>query len=553
MMMRMRFFLKVSHLAALLLFFFNTIMANYASDDGGPGVYDVRQYGAKGDGKNYDGDAIQQAIDACSRNGGGRVLLHDGLFVSGGIVLRDNVDFHLSASAELIAHNDVTRLNHDDKFKFKNTICSFIYADGARNIAITGAGKINGNGTAFGWEVYSERPQLILLRSCQDVRIRDVFITNSGMFNLWMIQCDRVKIDGIRILSLQTPNNDGIGIDGSSNVTIANCNLNTLDDCIAFKNSDIRFSVRNVVITNCILSSRCAAIRLGPDASSDIENVAVSNCVITNTGLNGIKIQEPLGATMRNLVFSNIVMDNVKGPISIRLSGWDMGPYTGLWTSFSDSNWRAGKLEHVLFENIRATVPRAIEPVPELAAVPEGWLNLTNLNSGIHITGTAHTRPRHITFSNIDISFAGGGTAEQAARRQVPDLEQDYPEMYMFGELPAYGLYMHHVSGVILNNVRFTLDSADLRPAIVCSDVDDLEINGFSAMGDQLAESLIRLENSKNIYLFDSRPLNKVNTFVRIEGADSENIHIGKGRFKNKYDRLVETAAGARSRSVIRD
>jgi hypothetical protein len=546
---------KIVAYPAWIAFFIASVdAANDQSDQtGAPSVYDVRAYGATGDGTTNDGVAIQKAIDACTKDGGGVVLLNNGTFVSGGIVLKSNVELHLTSSATLLAFTDITKYNQDDKFHFRSTICSFIYAYDATHIAITGAGKIDGRGKSFtNHEVYSERPQLIVLRQCKDVHIDDIFLTNSGMFTLWLIQCERIRIGGIRILALGSPNNDGIDIDGCKDVFIANSNIHTVDDCIGVKSSDKNYASTGLVITNCILSSRCAAIRFGPDSLADTENITVSNCVIRDTGLNGIKIQEALGGTMRNMTFSNIVMDNVKGPISIRCSGWHMGPYIGLWQTFDDTNWENGKLQNILFDNIRATVPRTIMMKPEPEGSPVEWLNLTKLNLGISITGTAKTRPEQITFSNIDITFAGGGTALQGARRNVPDLEKDYPEMYMFGELPAYGLYMHHVSGVVLNNVQFRLANEDLRPAIVGDDVDDMELSGFKAEGSKRAESMIRLENSRNVLINNSRPLNRIGTFLRLEGAKSEVVRLAGNR-DDLSDRMWESAEGTKAKAVLVD
>lgn len=513
-------------------------------------LYDVRSYGATGDGTTDDGAAIQRAIDACTSDGGGIVLLDRGTFVSGGLVLKSNVDLRVGASATLLAGTDVGKFNQDGKFNFKNTICSFIYADGAQNVALSGSGRIDGRGTTFtNYKVYSERPQLVVLRGCRNVRVNDVLLTNPGMFTFWMIQCEQVRIDGLRVRSLGSPNNDGMTIDGCRDVFITNSDIHSIDDCIGLKGSDRNHPTDGVVITNCILSSRCAAIRIGPDAAADIENVTVSNCVIRDTGLNGIKIQEALGATMRNMTFSNIVMERVKGPISIRCSGWNAGPYVGLWQAFDDASWANGKLENILFDNIRATVPRMIKMTPELEGSPAGWLNLTKLNLGISITGTTKTRPRDITFSNIDVTFEGGGTAPEGARRNVPDLEREYPEMYMFGELPAYGLYLHHVSGVVLNQVRFRLGQEDLRPAIVADDVDDLELTGFKAEGHRNAESLIRLENCQTVTMAGSRPLNGIGTFLRVEGTKSAGIQLS-GTREDSFEKITEYAFGANAQAV---
>ena len=289
---------------------------------------------------------------------------------------------------------------------------------------------------------------------------------------------------------------------------------------------------QDVVITNCLLSSRCAAIRFGPDAVDTIERISIANCVIRDTRLNGIKIQETMGAAIRNITFSNIVMDNVVGPISIRLAGWKLDPSVQIWAEFDDSRWEHGKVDNILFENIRATVPES--------------------NFCMSITGTSKTRPQQITFSNMDITYAGGGTAQQGARREVPDLDRDYPEIYIFGELPAYGLYIHHATGIVLNNVQFRLQTEDLRPAIVCDDVNDLELAGFKVEGSKNAESVIRLQHANNVFIHHSRPTNEVGTFLRIEGSQSNDILLAGNRM-NLAAKVIETTSEVAKDAITMD
>jgi hypothetical protein len=238
-----------------------------------------------------------------------------------------------------------------------------------------------------------------------------------------------------------------------------------------------------------------------------------------------------MGAVMKDMTFSNIVMDNVKGPISIRLAGWKMNAEM-VWAVFDDSNWEQGKLQNILFNNIRATVPKD--------------------NICMSITGTAKTKPDQITFSNIDITFNGGGTADQGSRRNIKDLERDYPEMYMFGDLPAYGLYIHHASGIVLNNVLFHLNDNDLRPAIVSDDGNDFELTGFKAVGNKNAESLIRLENTQNVSFNACRPLNKIGTFIRVEGRQSRDIRLS-GNKTDYANKLFETTSDVTKEAISFD
>ena len=483
-------------------------------------IFDARKFGATGNGKTNDAAGIQKAIDACAKNGGGIVLLDNGIFLSGGISFKSNVELHITSSAVLLGSPDLSQYNKDKKSTHGDPSRSFIYAADCHHISITGTGKIDGQGQLFRSDsTYAVRPLLIQLRDCKDVIIRDALLTNSAVWACWLLQCERVKVDGVRIDNPISPNRDGIDIDGCRDVQISNCNIKTEDDSIAFKVSQKGYACRNIVVTNCILSSKCAAIRFGPDAIDDIENVTVSNCVIRNTMLNGIKIQESMGGTIRNLSFSNIVMDNVRGPISIRVAGWKLEENASAPFEINDNDWENGKLQNILFDTIRATTPKD--------------------NICISITGTTKTRPEKLTFNNIDFSFMGGGTAAQGARRNVPDLDRDYPEMYIFGDLPAYALYIHHATGIVLNNVQFRLEADDLRPAIVCDDVIDLELTGFKLNGSKNAESAIRLQNTQQVFITGSRPMNEIGTFLRVEGEKTKDILL-LGNKLNLAGKMVE-------------
>ena len=414
-------------------------------------------------------------------------------------------ELHLTSTAVLLGVTDLAQYRLDPKVVYKLLNQSLLFAEGCQHVAITGEGTIDGQGKTFRNGETDPRPVLIRLRDCRDVRIEGVLIKDGASFAVHPIHCQQVRIEGLRIESRVQPNSDGIDIDGCQDVFISNCNIHSGDDSIALKTIEPGAPCRDIVITNCILSSDCAAIRVGPDAVENIERICASNCIIRDTKLNGIKIQSAFGVVMRDMVFSNMVMDNVTGPISLRLAGWKMGA-GNIWAVFDDSNWEKGELHNILFENIRARVPA------------------DQIKSCISITGTPRTKPRAITFSNLDVSFAGGGTAREAARRDVPDLERDYPECFIFGVLPAYGLYAHHAQSITLNNVQFSLETTDLRAAIVCDDVQHLTVTGLQADGNPAAESLIRLEDTQAAFLTAVRVLEPLGTFLRVEGAGCKRI-----------------------------
>lgn len=465
----------------------------------------VRAFGAAGDGKTNDTGAIQRAIDACAQQGGGVVVLDRGTFLTGTILLRSHVELHLTSTAVLLGAGDLAQYRADPKVVYKLLNQSLVYAEGCEHVAITGQGTIDGQGKLFRNGERDPRPVLIRFRDCRNVRLEGFLVKNAASFGVHPIHCRQLRIEGLRIDSRVQPNSDGIDVDGCQDVFISNCNIHSGDDSIALKTIERGAPCRDVTITNCVLSSDCAAIRVGPDAVENIERVCASNCVIRDTHLNGIKIQMSFGVVMRDMVFSNMVMDNVTGPISIRLAGWKLGA-GNIWAVFDDSNWEKGQLRNILFDNIRARVPA------------------DQIKSCISITGTPKTKPRGITFSNVDVTFPGGGTAQEAARRQVPDLERDYPECFIFGILPAYGLYAHHAQDITLNNVRFRLEGEDLRPAIVCDDVQDLELAGLKADGHPKAESLLRFQDTEQALVTGARVLNPLAAFLRVEGGRSHRI-----------------------------
>jgi hypothetical protein len=315
---------------------------------------------------------------------------------------------------------------------------------------------------------------------------------------------------------------------GCEDVLIANCDLDCGDDVFPLSRS-----AKNVVITNCVMSSRWAAFRMGPSSTGVFKNIAVSNCVIYNTYGAGIKLQMVEGGVMEDIVFDNLVMENTTGPISIRLAG-----YLG-WKLQREESLPTGKFRNVLFSNIRASVPENSAPLPhEVVRMPG------ELRSCINITGLPGHPVEGVTFSNVHITFHGGGTAEEAARRDLPEMKDHYPEYHMFGTLPAYALYVRHARGLTLNNVRFDLETPDLRPAMVCDDVEDLELAGVRAQGDQAAESLLRFQGVRGAFIHGCRPLSEVASFLRVEGEDNEAILLS-GNDLRKAGRHFEAADGA--------
>jgi polygalacturonase len=345
--------------------------------------------------------------------------------------------------------------------------------------------------------------------------------------------CRHIQIDRVRVDNRQNQNTDGFHLVACESVFISNCDMDCGDDAFPLSQS-----AKNIVITNCVITSRWAAFRMGPSSTGAFRDIAISNCVIHDTYGCGIKLQMVEGGVMEDIVFDNLVMTRTTGPISIRLAG-----YLG-WKGEREKSLPTGTFRNVRFSNIRATVPENAHPLAhEVVRMPG------ELRSCINITGLPGHPVEGVTFSNVHITYAGGGTAAEAARRDVPEMADHYPEYHMFGTLPAYGLYARHARGLTLQDVRFDLARPDLRPAIVCDDVADLELSGFRASGHPEAEALIRLQGARGAFIHGCRPLNDVGAFLRIEGAESRDILLAANDLRRA--RAVSAAADGAGKGAV--
>jgi hypothetical protein len=306
-------------------------------------LQDIRGLGAVGDGLHLNTHAIQTAIDACHERGGGTVNVPPGVFRTGSIVLKSHVELHLEGGATLLASAERADYRQhlqpkmplpesDAKNRaFNSFFCNLIHAFDADRVAITGRGTIDGSGRSFFTEqaapdvrkrVLDWRPgHLIGLVKCRDVLIRDVRLIDAPLYSIWPRTCDRVRIDGVTILSDPWgPNTDGIDPDGCRDVVISNCVIDAGDDAIAVK-SGFDWLYPNqpadgLTVSNCILKSTTCGVRIGYEGDAPIRNCAFSNLVMqrTRTGINMLVPRDEEhgifhGPAIENISFNNIVMD----------------------------------------------------------------------------------------------------------------------------------------------------------------------------------------------------------------------------------------------------
>ena len=399
------------------------------------GVYNVRDYGAKGDGNALDHVAINKAIEAATKDGGGQVVLTAGTYLCGSIRLKSNIDLHLMAGAKILAAPaemkayDKSEVFGGPEYQdgghtyFHN---SLIWAEGQQNVSITGHGMIDGEGltkrdTEKAGNVQGGSigtgDKAIALKLCRNVTIRDITIFRGGHFAIITTGCDIGTIDNVTI----DTNRDGIDIDCCKYFTVSNTKVNTPnDDAIVLKSS---YALKRPVLC---------------------EHILITNCVVTGyklgTFLSGEYIPEKV----------NWVCGRIK------LGTESNGGYRNITISNCTCMWSK--------EVTRLSSARDIY-------INNGIADDCDSLAGIIITGMEGEPIRNVSLTNIRIQYRGGGKKVSTSYREQGT---NYPEPRWAGPTPAYGLFARHVDGLYLQNVNFELMKPDERPDIVLEDVKNI-------------------------------------------------------------------------------
>ena len=472
--------------------------------------FNVLDYGATGDGTTMDTEAIREAIEACSEAGGGRVVFPAGRYLTGSIHLDDNIDLHLSGGAELLYSGDpedspLVQSRWEGTRVY--THGPLIYANGKKNISLTGRGRINGQGVNWWWRNTEDparihitgpakeawknlfarieageavtrqdfelpakflRPSLVVFYECENVLVEGVTLFNSPMWMLHPIFCENVLISGVSFVS-HGPNGDGIDIDSCSNVRVSDCYFDTEDDCIVIKsgrNVDGRRVGRPsefITVTNCVMYRGHGAVVIGSEMSGGVRDVSASNivCFGTDRGIR-LKTARGRGGVVENLRFDNwVIHDSPSEAIQISSNYVDLPE-----EPFSE---RTPIMRNISISNITVNGAKTVINIGGLEEQPIEGLRFTDIR--------------------------GRGTA---------------------------GFVCNLARDIEVHDVRI---DADEGPAFFLSDVEEIQLDNVGTRTSR-REPVVALHNARNVWLHDSLAVRGNRTFVQVQGAASDAIII---------------------------
>ncbi len=447
------------------------------------GEVNIVSFGAVADGKTMNTKFIQSAIDKVNQNGGGTVIVPEGVFLTGSIVLKTGVELRLEKNAVILGST-----NPFD-YRVLNRWKALVLADGQENISITGSGTIDGQGRRLALNVDSlfyigeldsmhynlrlkrpnedMRPQNIEMVECKNVTISGITVKNAACWVQTYDKCTNLIIDKIRVESDAYWNNDGIDISDCKNVQITGCYVNSADDGICLKSHSTGYWNDNITISDCTVRSSASAIKFGTASTGGFKNVKIENIKVFDTYRSAIAIESVDGGVLENIEVNNINATNTGNAIFIRLG-------------HRNSDGPVGTLRNVTIKNVKAQIAFDRPDTDYDLRGPD--LAFFHNPFPCTIAGIPGHNVENVILENIEITFPGRGNDGLAylpvnRLKDVPEQEDEYPEFSMFGELPAWAFYVRHVNGLILKNITVKAEAQDYRPAFVFDDVQNLQLD----------------------------------------------------------------------------
>lgn len=451
-------------------------------------VYQAKDFGIIGDGNTINTKAIQKAIDGITARGGGKLIFTSGVYLTGSIKIKSNVELHLDSGAIIKGSpssrdyyslcNFMPKYNH----KIDNSGLGLILAHDAENISLTGDGTIDGNGLAVALDVdslyhagiiadnhYSKlrhrpselvRPSLFNFTECTGVKIQDLHLKNSAGWGLSFDLCRNMALERLKILNRAYWNNDGIDISDCKWVLVRDCKVNSADDGICLKSYHADNDNDHITIRNCEVCSSASAIKFGTASYGGFKNIDIDSIRIKDTFRSAIALECVDGGVLKDVSVNHIEAKNVGNAIFIRLG--------------NRNGNRASIVKDIHIQNLYCEVPFGRPDMDYDLRGPE--VDFFHNPFPSNIAGIPGHPVENVLLENVTIVYPGRASKGIAylplsRLKDIPELENAYPEFSMFGELPAWGFFARHVKDIIFRNVILRLKDRDFRPAYVFKDV----------------------------------------------------------------------------------
>jgi polygalacturonase len=486
--------------------------------------YNVRDYGAVGDGITIDTEAINKAIEKASQAGGGTVYFPAGVYASYSIRLKSNISIYIEQGATILAASPSGEIGYDapepniwgDSLKYQDFghshwHNSLLWGENLENISILGPGTIDGKGlTREGPHKAPVGNKAIALKLCRNVILKDFTMLFGGHFAILATGVDNFTLDNLKI----DTNRDGIDVDCCRNVRISNCTINSpWDDALCLKSSyalGFARATENVTITNCQVTGfdrgtlingtyqkneghlvpdhegPTGRIKFGTESNGGFKKITITNCVFEHC--RGLALETVDGGLLEDITISNMVMnDIINSPFFLRLGGRMRGP----------ENTPVGALRRVRIDNVMV-------------------YNADSRFSSI-ISGLPGHDIEDILLSNVSIWYKPIDPDVDKIQQEVPEYEKAYPEPQKFGVIPAYGFFIRHVTNLKMNGIEVRFLDKETRPAMMLIDVKDTELRNVDMQKVDTAPVMV-LKQVSNLSVKDCRSLKD----MKIENVQNE-------------------------------
>lgn len=435
--------------------------------------YVITDYGAKSDTTVLCTAVLQQCIDYCAADGGGRIIIPAGHYKTGTLILKSNVHLHLELGATLYGSTnlkDYQRVKSSYQSLRTNVeTVQLIYADSVDNVIIDGYGTIDGQGRVFPKLSWNDegitRPHLLRFIQSRNIVIKDITLKNSGCWMQHYLACDRLRIDGIKVTNRNNYNNDALDLDGCHNVIVTGMIADSDDDGITLKSTSPRLC-EDITIQNCVVSSHCNAVKLGTETNGGFRNINIRGIVIKPSadqkekffgqwiGTSALSLEIVDGGTMENVSISDMTVIGTESPIFVRLGHRGRGWHFVEDATKPDSITTIGRMRGLYINNVRVRDAG---------------------NYGCSITGLPGHPVEDVHVSNVSIHHRGGIT-----QADIPNIQKalsdektaEYPEATMWGPLSAKGFFVRHARTVCFDSVETNTIEPDARPLFVQEDVE---------------------------------------------------------------------------------